>query len=362
MPSAWLQNTCPTMPRRMRTWGWPSSAPARWKRPLNASSAIRFNPRAVSAHVNFGNTLKESGRYEAAESSYRRALELNPDLVEEHNNLGNILRERGRIEEAPACYRRALELRPGMPEAVNNLGRLLKDLGRFADAEACFRQALANKPDYADAHYNLGSVVYDQGRTAEAAEHCARALELVPDNTMLRIGQAVMRLPVIPESLDEAEQAASAFGRALGELSGWMASAPTRRIDPSVLLLPFYLAYRKGNHLDCCRVSATCARTSSLPRPRRMNRARKSALRSSQAISAGTLSGKSISRDCSSTSTVPVSSWRCTTSTGSRMKRLQPRAHWPISGVTREARTDSTAGCRRLPKIGRMSSSIPNSE
>ncbi|HYD59847.1 MAG TPA: tetratricopeptide repeat protein [Noviherbaspirillum sp.] len=212
--------------------------------------AIRFNPRALSAHVNFGNALKESGRYEAAEASYRRALELNPDLVEAHNNFGNILHERGRIEEALACYRRALELRPGMPETVNNLGRLLKDLGRFADAEACFRQALAGKPDYADAHYNLGSVVYDQGRTAEAAEHCGHALELAPDNTMFRIGQTVMRLPVIPESRDEAEQAPSSFGRALGELSGWMASAPARRIDPSVLQLPFYLAYRKGNHLD----------------------------------------------------------------------------------------------------------------
>ncbi len=228
--------------------------------------AIRFNPRAVGAHVNLGNVLKEAGRYDAAETSYRQALELKPDLVEAHNNLGNILRERGRIEEALACYRRALELRPGMPEAVNNLGRLLKDLGRFADAEACFRQALAAKPDYADAHYNLGSAVYDQGRTVEAAEHCARALALSPDNTMFRIGQAVMRLPVIPESLDEAEQAAATFGRALGELSGWMSSSPARRIDPAVLQLPFYLAYRKGNHLnllshfgDLCQDKTTSA-------------------------------------------------------------------------------------------------------
>lgn len=211
--------------------------------------AIKFNASSASAHVNLGNVLKETGRHEAAVVNYRRALELKPDLVEAHNNLGNILRDYGQTGRALTCYRRALELRPGMPEAVNNLGRLLKDLGRFADAEACFRQALEGKSDYADAHYNLGTVVYDQGRMAEAGEHYARALALSPDNAMFRIGQAVMTLPVVPEGAEEAERAPGVFGRALDDLSAWMASAPAHRIDPAVLQLPFYLAYRRGNHV-----------------------------------------------------------------------------------------------------------------
>jgi protein O-GlcNAc transferase len=210
--------------------------------------AIKFKPGSPSAHVNLGNVLKETGRHEDAASSYRRALELKPDMLEAHNNLGNILRDRGDVEQAFACYRRALELKPGMPEALNNMGRVLKDLGRFADAESCFAQALQTKPDYTEAQYNLASVVYDQCRTSEALDHCRRALALAPDNPVFRIGETVLRLPVVPASAEEAENGVSAFSSSLQALSDWMASAPSTQFDAGVLQMPFYLAYRKGNH------------------------------------------------------------------------------------------------------------------
>lgn len=211
--------------------------------------AIKFKPGSPGAHVNLGNVLKETGRYEAAAASYRRAIELKPDMIEAHNNLGNILRDCGNVEQAFVCYRRALELRPGMPEALNNMGRVLKDLGRFADAENCFAQALQTKPDYADAQYNLAAVVYDQGRTAEALEHCRRALALAPDNPVFRIGETVLNLPVIPVSVEEAENGISNFNHSLQALSAWMTSAPAPQFDAGVLQMPFYLAYRKGNHI-----------------------------------------------------------------------------------------------------------------
>jgi len=209
--------------------------------------AIKFNPASPSAHVNLGNALREAGKAEQAIAAYRRALELKPELVEAHNNLGNVLRDCGRLEEAFGCINRALELRPDMPEALNNLGRVLKDAGRFADATTCFQRAVESRPSYADAHYNLAAVLYDQGRSDEAAEHIGKALALAPGNPMFRIAQAVQQLPVVPRSADEAEHAAERFGHALDDLAEWKAAA-TPRIDPSVLQLPFYLAYRRGNH------------------------------------------------------------------------------------------------------------------
>jgi len=209
--------------------------------------AIKFNPASASAQVNLGNALREAGKAEQAIAAYRRALELKPDLVEAHNNLGNVLRDCGRLEEAFGCINRALELRPDMPEALNNLGRVLKDAGRFADATTCFQRAVESRPSYADAHYNLAAVLYDQGRSDEAAEHIGQALALAPGNPMFRIAQVVQQLPVVPRSADVAEHAVEGFSRALDELAAWKAQAAPR-IDPSVLQLPFYLAYRRGNH------------------------------------------------------------------------------------------------------------------
>ena len=209
--------------------------------------AIKFNPASASAQVNLGNALREAGKAEQAIAAYRRALELKPDLAEAHNNLGNVLRDCGRLEEAFGSINRALELRPDMPEALNNLGRVLKDAGRFADATTCFQRAVESRPSYADAHYNLAAVLYDQGRSDEAAEHIGQALALAPGNPMFRIAQVVQQLPVVPRSADEAEHAAERFSRALDELAAWKAQAAPR-IDPSVLQLPFYLAYRRGNH------------------------------------------------------------------------------------------------------------------
>lgn len=210
--------------------------------------AIKFNPSFPGAHVNLGNTLKDLGRHEAAITNYQRALELRPDLAEAHNNLGAALRDQGRIEEALASYRRALELKPDLAEAHNNLGQAMKDLGRFDNAEACFRCALESKAEFAGAHYNLAAVLHDQGRGQEAQESCERALVLAPENAMFRIAQAVFRLPILPRTEVEAADAPARFDEALRDLDAWMQSSPQHAVEPSALQLPFYLAYRRGNH------------------------------------------------------------------------------------------------------------------
>ena len=46
---------------------------------------------------NLGVPLKELGRLDEAEVSYRKAIELKPDYAEAHSNLGNTLKEHGQI-------------------------------------------------------------------------------------------------------------------------------------------------------------------------------------------------------------------------------------------------------------------------
>ena len=102
-----------------------------------------------------GNALKDLGRPEEAEASFRQAVSLKPDFAVAHSNLGRVLKDLGRPEEAEASYRQAISLKPELVEAHLNLGTALKDLGRLEEAEASYRQAISLKPEYADAHSNL---------------------------------------------------------------------------------------------------------------------------------------------------------------------------------------------------------------
>ena len=73
-----------------------------------------MNPSHVEAHNNLGNTLKERGGLEEAESSYRQAIALNPRYAGAHYNLGITLQELGRLEDAVDSYNTAEWLDPDL--------------------------------------------------------------------------------------------------------------------------------------------------------------------------------------------------------------------------------------------------------
>jgi len=134
----------------------------------------------ADAHYNLGDALKELGRLDEAEASFRQAITLEPDLAHAHSNLGITLEELGRLNEAEATCRQAIELKPDYAEAHSNLGAVLTELGRLDDAEVSLMQAIALKPDYAKAHYNLGTVLTELDRLVEAEESLMQAIALKP--------------------------------------------------------------------------------------------------------------------------------------------------------------------------------------
>ena len=68
-----------------------------------------------------GNTQRERGKHDEAESNYTQAIALKPDFVQAYNNLGSTLQQLGRLDEAEASYKKAITLEPDYAAARNSL-------------------------------------------------------------------------------------------------------------------------------------------------------------------------------------------------------------------------------------------------
>jgi tetratricopeptide (TPR) repeat protein len=131
-------------------------------------------------HGNLGNMLKEMGRSQEAEASYRRALQLDPNAPGTHYNLAILCTAAGRKAEAVMCYRRALCCIPDFTEAHDNLGILMHEDKRLDEAEKCYRRALAIRPDFVEAYVNLGKLKKESRSPDEAEQFYIQALQINP--------------------------------------------------------------------------------------------------------------------------------------------------------------------------------------
>jgi len=176
--------------------------------------AIARKPDFAEAYSNRGNALREMGRPEKAEASYRKAIAINGTFAMAHYNLGNILLARKRFDESAAHFKRALSANPHFTEARINLGLACKEAGNLKEAETCYRKALEQRPEMAVCHYNLGNVLLEGGRADEAAASYERALAREPEYT-----EARLNLGAALRDLGRLEEAASCYERALAESS-----------------------------------------------------------------------------------------------------------------------------------------------
>lgn len=111
------------------------------------------HPHSAPVHLHYGALRERRGEWEQAEKLYRRAVEEDGELPQAHKALGDALYRRGAYDEAADCYRRALQLRD--------------DLGD-------------------DVYFRLGNVHYKRMERPEAVRLWKRALELNPQNNVVR--------------------------------------------------------------------------------------------------------------------------------------------------------------------------------
>lgn len=103
------------------------------------------------------------GRYEEAETAYKKALQRDANYPVVYNNLGALYLSRSLkhksspdLRKAIENYTHAIELDPEYAEAYNGLGTAWGQAGRMKEAVSCWEKALSFEPGRPDSLFNLG--------------------------------------------------------------------------------------------------------------------------------------------------------------------------------------------------------------
>jgi tetratricopeptide (TPR) repeat protein len=101
---------------------------------------------------------------DAAERAYRGAIREDPTLPQAHKSLGDVQYRRGAHQEALQCYLRTIELAPALGDDVYaRTGNLLYKTRRMDEAVEYWRQALQLNPDNTIVRNNLEIVAHASG-------------------------------------------------------------------------------------------------------------------------------------------------------------------------------------------------------
>jgi Tfp pilus assembly protein PilF len=90
-------------------------------------SALKKNPKDLSALIRLGNTYMDTKRYDKAIEMYQRALEIDPKNANVRVDMGTCYRGIGSSDIAVEQYRKVIAEQPNHPNAHLNLGIVLFD-------------------------------------------------------------------------------------------------------------------------------------------------------------------------------------------------------------------------------------------
>ena len=112
---------------------------------------IKTNSTEPLLWVQYGESLRRSGRVDEAIEALTVALSLRPGWLELHNNIANLHLAAGDTARAMGRYEALLRLAPTQPDVWLNLGTLHALSGNYEEARAAWETVLEHAPGHEEA-------------------------------------------------------------------------------------------------------------------------------------------------------------------------------------------------------------------
>ena len=144
-----------------------------------AEAALALDPELAEAHAALGLTrYLHDWDWEAAESSFERAVAHDPSYSEVRHWYAMMLMATGRYDAAVEQIDAAIRIAPERALYAVKRGTILIAASRYDEAEAQLAGAVERHPDYQTAHRELGRLALARGQDALALEALERAAAL----------------------------------------------------------------------------------------------------------------------------------------------------------------------------------------
>ena len=140
-----------------------------------ARTALKKNPKNVSALILLGNALAGLKDLEGAVELSEKAAVLEPQKAGIYRNMGVFQLARGDIELAERAFKHALEVDPKSVSACLALAEMYRISGRSNQAESMLRQALSIDPRHIMANQAMASYYIHAGRGSDAEPYLKAA-------------------------------------------------------------------------------------------------------------------------------------------------------------------------------------------
>src|SRR2546425_6771000 len=159
-------------------------------------------------HLIRGRLALEARRYAEAANEFKKAIEAKPDSLSAHINLGAVLTQTGDLQGASAQFEAALRIDPGNTVAHYNLALLLARDNQHEPAIGHLHHVLKVYPDDLGARFLLAQELLRSSRLEEARVEFARVAQVDPNNeeALLEEAKLLVRQKRYKQALDILEK------------------------------------------------------------------------------------------------------------------------------------------------------------
>ena len=165
---------------------------------------LALAPEAPSLHLNLGNILLKTERFDEALAHYKKAVAVAPRYTHAHLNLGIALSAAGKYAEAAEQFQIVLRQKKNDKEAMTRMAYALDRAGRGEQALEWYDRALRLWPEDAKLLNNYALALAGRGRPEKAVELFKRAVELNGNSVEVlnNLGNAYLQLRQVPQAIE----------------------------------------------------------------------------------------------------------------------------------------------------------------